>query len=384
MQDALVDKLCADGMITSAVVERAFRTVPRHRFMPAGTPLQDAYAADVAVKVKTDERGTLISSVSAPFIQARMIEQARLGPGMSVLEIGSGGCNAALLAEVVGPEGRVVSVDIDPEVTRRADTLLKETGYGHRVRVVPADAEYGVPGEPDPFDAIIVTVGAWDIPPAWPEQLAPHGRLVVPLRMNGVTRSIAFVRQGDHLVSTSAEVCGFVPMQGAGAHPERGLPLLDAEGRTVELRFDTGAPEDRICCTECSRPRAPKCGPASRSSTWSPSPACTCGSRASCPGSAGSPRRRESSCTANVKSGSPSGACAVTPSPTWWYAPPWVGTGRSSARGPTESTATGLRPRWSNRSKPGIAKPATGRIPRSPSGRPAATSPGCPTARSSS
>jgi protein-L-isoaspartate(D-aspartate) O-methyltransferase len=45
-----------------------------------------------------------------------MIEQSELGPGMSVLEIGSGGCNAALLAEVVGPAGHVVSVDVDPEV----------------------------------------------------------------------------------------------------------------------------------------------------------------------------------------------------------------------------------------------------------------------------
>ncbi|MFC0862172.1 methyltransferase, FxLD system [Sphaerimonospora cavernae] len=243
IRNALTDKLRADGMITSEVVERAFRTVPRHLFVPAGTSLEVAYNADDSVATKTDEHGVIISSVSAPFIQARMIEQARLGPGMSVLEIGSGGYNAALLAEVVGPTGRVVSVDIDPEVTERARALLESTGYGDAVTVVLGDAEQGVP-EAGPFDAIIVTVGAWDIPPAWLRQLGDSGTLVAPLLMNGISRSIAFRREADHLVSTSAEVCGFVAMQGEGEHAERVFLLPDAHGRAVKLRFDDGAPDD--------------------------------------------------------------------------------------------------------------------------------------------
>ncbi|MFF0250163.1 methyltransferase, FxLD system [Streptosporangium sandarakinum] len=243
LRSRLTDELVAAGHITSALVEAAFRAVPRHEFVPAGTPLEVAYNADESVVTKKDEHGVLISSVSAPFLQALMIEQAGVGRGMSVLEIGSGGYNAALLAEVVGPEGRVVSVDIDPEVTDRADAALKATGYGSRVTVVSADAEYPVP-DGGPFDAIIVTVGAWDIPPAWLEQLTPTGRLVVPLRMNGITRSVAFRREADHLVSTSAEVCGFVAMQGAGEHAERIFRLPDAHGRHIDLRFDSGAPEN--------------------------------------------------------------------------------------------------------------------------------------------
>jgi protein-L-isoaspartate(D-aspartate) O-methyltransferase len=195
IRDALTDRLRADGMITSQVVETAFRTVPRHEFVPAGTPLEVAYNADDSVATKRDEHGVIISSISAPFIQARMIEQSELRRGMSVLEIGSGGYNSALLAEVVGPDGRVVSVDIDPEVTDRASALLDATGYGSRVTVVLADAEHGVP-ESGPFDRIIVTVGAWDIPPAWLDQLAGDGVIVVPLRMNGITRSIALRREG--------------------------------------------------------------------------------------------------------------------------------------------------------------------------------------------
>jgi protein-L-isoaspartate(D-aspartate) O-methyltransferase len=240
---ALTDKLLADGMIRSPVVEAAFRAVPREKFTPQGTPLDVAYNAEDSVATKRDENGLILSSISAPFIQAQMIEQAEIRPGMSVLEVGSGGYNAALLAEVVGESGSVTSVDIDEEVAARAGALLEATGYGGRVTVVLADAEHGA-AEHAPFDRIIVTVGAWDIPPVWLEQLAADGLIVVPLRMNGITRSIAFRREGDHLVSTSVEVCGFVPIQGDGAHPERVFLLPDGQGRNIKLRFDDGAPDD--------------------------------------------------------------------------------------------------------------------------------------------
>ncbi len=108
------------------------------------------------------------------------------------------------------------------------------------MNVVLADAENGVP-EHAPYDRIIVTVGAWDIPPAWVQQLAPGGRIVIPLRMRGLTRSLALDRDGDHLVSRSAMICGFVKIQGAGAHQERVLPVRGAQ---IRLRFDDGKPDD--------------------------------------------------------------------------------------------------------------------------------------------
>lgn len=243
-RDALVDRLLTDRMITSPVVERAFRTVPRHLFVAEGTPLDVTYNVDNSVAIKRDPDGVIISSTSAAYIQARMIEQAELTAGMRVLEIGSGGYNAALLAEVVGHGGRVVSVDIDPEVTDRASELLDATGYGGRVSVVLADAENPLPGLDEPFDAILVTVGAWDIAPAWLEHLATGGRIVVPLRMNGITRAIGFRREGDRLVSTSAEVAGFVPMQGEGAYDERVFLLPDRNGNHVKLRFEGDVPAD--------------------------------------------------------------------------------------------------------------------------------------------
>lgn len=244
LRDALVDTLLAKNMITSPAVERAFRTVPRHLFVAEGTPLDVTYNVDNSVAIKRDADGVIISSTSAAYIQARMIEQAGLGPGMSVLEIGSGGFNAALLAEIVRPEGRVVSVDIDSEVTDRARDLLEQTGYGNRVDVVLADAENPLPGLHEPFDAILVTVGAWDLAPAWLEHLSEGGTIVVPLRMNGITRVIGFRREGDHLVSTSSEVAGFVPMQGEGARDERVFLLPDRNGHHVKLRFEGEVPAE--------------------------------------------------------------------------------------------------------------------------------------------
>lgn len=221
LRDALADRLVAEGAVTRPEVAAAVRAVPRHLFTP-GLSLEQAYANQVVV-VKRDRYGVPTSSVSAPDIQAMMLEQAGIRPGMRLLEIGSGGYNAALMAELAGPEGEVTTVDIDPAVTERARRCLDEAGYAG-VHVVTADAEAGVPG-PAPYDRVIVTVEAWDLPPAWTGQLAPHGRLVVPLLLHGMTRSIAFDREDDHLVSRSTRLCGFVKMQGLGSHPDEELSL---------------------------------------------------------------------------------------------------------------------------------------------------------------
>ena len=233
LRSKLVAELLTAGSIVSKEVEAAFHTVPRHLFAPGAT-LEEAYAAFRVVVAKKDEHGTTISSVSAPSVQAVMLEQADLQTGMRCLEIGSGGYNAALMAELVGADGEVTTVDIDPDITDRAGACLSEAGYGDRVRVVLGDGEEGCP-EHAPYDRTIVTVGAWDIPPAWTDQLADDGTLTVPLRMRGLTRSITFVREADHLASRSAKICGFVTMQGAGAHRER---LLLLRGEEIGLRFD--------------------------------------------------------------------------------------------------------------------------------------------------
>ncbi|MFF6997758.1 methyltransferase, FxLD system [Streptomyces sp. NPDC008313] len=239
-RDAMVEQLIELGAARSARVVAAFRSVPRH----LATPEVDAaktYEAEFAAVTKTDPTGVNISSVSAPRIQAMQIEQADIQPGMSVLEIGSGGVNAAYLAEMVGERGRVVTMDIDHDVTRRAEDFLKATGYDRIVTVITADGEHGVPGHA-PYDRIVVTVQAADIPPAWVHLLKEGGRLVVPLRMRGMTRTVAFVRDKERLVSDGFELCGFVPMQGVGENRVRLVLLHDVEEEEIALRLD-GHPE---------------------------------------------------------------------------------------------------------------------------------------------
>ncbi|MFF6852191.1 methyltransferase, FxLD system [Streptomyces antimycoticus] len=233
----LADQLVTAGHIRTPPVDQALRTVPRHAFAPE-VPVRKAYANDIVATRHSDE-GLITSSISAPWLQADMLEAARLQPGHRVLEIGSGGYNAALIAELVDPTGHVTTVDIDPAVTERATRFLTQTGYDH-VHVVTTDAEHLPTGiVPDGgFDAILVTVDTWDLP--WIDALAEDGRLVAPLRLHGYTWAITFTKRDGALHSDEPLiVCGFVAMQGAGAWTanRRTIP-----GTGVHLSWEDGTP----------------------------------------------------------------------------------------------------------------------------------------------
>jgi protein-L-isoaspartate(D-aspartate) O-methyltransferase len=199
----LVNQLKLSGVLRTRQLEAAFRSVPRHLFL-AGVASEDAYR-DRAVITKTMD-GRPTSAVSQPSLVASMLEQVALRPGQRVLEIGTGsGYATALMAHVVGPAGRVVSIDIDPDLVASARVRLANLGYSSVV-VVCADGARGYPPAA-PFDAIVVTVGAWDIPPAWWDQLGSDGRLVIPLWLGCVQRCIAFRRRPDRLESVSIVDC---------------------------------------------------------------------------------------------------------------------------------------------------------------------------------
>ncbi|MFC9288832.1 methyltransferase, FxLD system [Streptomyces sp. NPDC057052] len=237
LRHQLVEQLRADNYIRTAAVERAFRTVPRHVFAP-DIAVEAAYANDI-VPTRHAPDGRVISSISAPWLQAEMLEAARIQPGHRVLEIGSGGYNAALLAELTGPTGHVTTLDIDPAVTERAIRFLPQAGYSD-VSVVTADAEH-LPSEVVPdggFDAIVVTVDTWDLP--WIDALAEGGRLVAPLRLHGYHWAIGFTRNEGGLHSDGPLIiCGFVAMQGDGAWQtnRRTVP-----GTGVHLTWEDGTP----------------------------------------------------------------------------------------------------------------------------------------------
>jgi protein-L-isoaspartate(D-aspartate) O-methyltransferase len=146
----------------------------------------------------------------------------------------------------------VTTIDIDQEIADHARACLATAGY-RDVRVLRGDGEFGA-AEYGPFDRIIVTVGAWDIPPAWVEQLAEGGRLVVPLRTKGLCRSWILEHADGYLVGRDPMTCGFVPMQGVGKHRGRSIPL---HGNEVRLCLNAGQQVETAALGEVlSTPRA--------------------------------------------------------------------------------------------------------------------------------
>jgi protein-L-isoaspartate(D-aspartate) O-methyltransferase len=233
LRAAMVAALRDEGLIASDRLAAAMNTVPRQDFAP-GEPLEKVYETHATLAPKIGADGRQISVVSASHIQAIQLEQAGVEAGMNVLEVGSGGYNAALIAELVGPTGSVTTVDIDADIVARARAGLRAAGY-EQVNVVLADAEHGV-AQRAPYDRIIATVGAWDIPPAWLDQLTPDGRIVVPLRFAAITRLIAFDRTPDSPVLTASNyrLGSFVPMQGDGAATEQMVAITP----DIALRLD--------------------------------------------------------------------------------------------------------------------------------------------------
>ncbi len=228
----MVSGLIASGRIRTRGVERAFRAVPRHLFLPE-LPSEQAYQ-DEAVATKWVD-GVAVSSASQPSMMAIMLEQLELRPGHRVLEIGAGtGYNAALMSEVVGPAGSVVAVDIDEDLVQSAGEHLAAAGVPG-VTLATRDGALGYP-ERAPYDRIVLTVGSWDIQPAWWRQLAPGGRLLLPLSVRGSQLSVALdLMPGPppYLRGISVRSCAFVRLRGQGAGPESSRPL-DTDGLAVQ------------------------------------------------------------------------------------------------------------------------------------------------------
>lgn len=212
----LVDKVAKEIPDLPRDCREAFLSTPRHLFLPDVAPAT-AYLDDAIPTRWGEEDGVrvAISSSSQPTMMAIMLRDLDLKSGMRVLEIGTGtGYNAAILARIVGAEN-VTSIDIDPEIVATALANLDRAGLtGIDARV--ADGWLGLPDRA-PFDRIIVTVGVADIPPAWFDQLADDGAIVMPLSFQCAEYSVAFRKFGDRLKSTAVRICRFMDLRGNNA-----------------------------------------------------------------------------------------------------------------------------------------------------------------------
>ena len=244
----LVDDLARRGLVRDRRVERALLAVPREIFVPefaAQCGLEAVYR-DEAIVTKHDVHGVPVSSSSQPAIMASMLERLDLREGQRVLEIGAGtGYNAALIAEIVGSEGRVISVELDPELAKRSRSVLRQAG--HRVRVVVGDGRAGWAAQA-PYDRIIATASASELPHTWLEQTVEGGRIEVPLRLRNSLFAQAIPtleRRGSELRSISVLCGGFMPLRNNAADAGARPPMLTAreildthESALFELRGD--------------------------------------------------------------------------------------------------------------------------------------------------
>jgi protein-L-isoaspartate(D-aspartate) O-methyltransferase len=168
-RERLVAEDLAPQGITDSLTLAAMRAVPRHEFVPED---QRAWAyVDTPLPIGHDQ------TISQPAVVAFMTQVIRPRPGLRVLEVGTGsGYQAAVLAET---GARVWTIEIFRALADEARARLRRLGYGS-VQVRHGDGYAGWP-EVAPFDAIVVTAGADSIPPPLIHQLAPGGRLVMPV-----------------------------------------------------------------------------------------------------------------------------------------------------------------------------------------------------------
>jgi protein-L-isoaspartate(D-aspartate) O-methyltransferase len=210
-RDALLKEIDAMARDTGAETGRAvfservmaaMARVPRHSFVPA-TYSTLAYA-NQPLPIGHGQ------TISQPYIVALMTDLLDTKPGDAVLEIGTGsGYQAAVLAELVR---QVYSIEIVAPVANRAAALLQQLGYKN----IATRINDGYNGWPEraPFDAIIVTAAAPQIPPALIAQLKPGGRMVIPVgEISDVQFLLVLAKRANGTISTERSLpVRFVPL----------------------------------------------------------------------------------------------------------------------------------------------------------------------------
>jgi protein-L-isoaspartate(D-aspartate) O-methyltransferase len=195
-------QLRARGIRDQRVLAAMFH-VPRHEFVSA--EYRDQVYEDHPIPIGEGQ------TLSQPYIVAIMLEALVLHPSDTVLEVGTGsGYQTALLAELTR---QVYSVERHASLARTAQAILARLGYT-KVEVLVGDGSHGLP-ERAPFDAIVVSAAAPQIPPPLFEQLCKDGRMVIPVGPAHAQQLQLVRKQAGQPVIASLEGCRFVPLIGS-------------------------------------------------------------------------------------------------------------------------------------------------------------------------
>jgi protein-L-isoaspartate(D-aspartate) O-methyltransferase len=200
LRQRMVDSQLRARGIADERVLNAMARVPRHAFAPE--PYRDQAYEDHPLPIAQGQ------TISQPYIVALMLEALALRPADRVLEVGTGsGYVTALLAELAA---QVISVERHAALADPARELLARVGYTN-VRIIAGDGTQGFP-ECAPYDAIIVSAAAPEIPPALPAQMAEGGRMIMPVGMPDSQQLQLIRMEGGQPRITLRELCRFVPL----------------------------------------------------------------------------------------------------------------------------------------------------------------------------
>ena len=174
--DSLVKELITNGVLKTPRIIEAFQAIDRKDFVPK----ELAYEAYGNYPLQIGHGQT----ISQPYTVALMIELLAPELGNKIMDVGSGsGWQTALLAHIVGPEGKIFGIELVPELKEMGERNVSKYNFVKKgiVKFRTINAEVGIPEEA-PFDCIIAGASAQKMPQAWKEQLKVGGRIVMPIR----------------------------------------------------------------------------------------------------------------------------------------------------------------------------------------------------------
>ncbi|MCK4781324.1 protein-L-isoaspartate O-methyltransferase [Candidatus Parcubacteria bacterium] len=186
----LIDNLIEDGWLKTPRIIEAFRKIKRNDFMPARIGYAEGVAGgpeDIKHLSELDQPIPIGygQTISQPLVVAFMLEHLQPKPGDKILDIGSGsGWTTALLAHIVGDKGRVISIEVVPELSKFGKENITKYNFIEKgvVEIVCADGSKGYKKQA-PYDKILVSAAVQQekIPEPWREQLKNGGRMVTPV-----------------------------------------------------------------------------------------------------------------------------------------------------------------------------------------------------------